>query len=81
MHLRDHSSFEVPRWHICGYDSRSCRLQVSKESVINLVDFGKVGHIGKEDIDLDNIVEARTSSIQYCAKVLDALELCQSVSV
>lgn len=59
-------------------------LNVSPILGVDFVHFGKVGHVGEEDVDLDDLVDVRAGRLENGAKVLDALVLCgagQDVSV
>jgi hypothetical protein len=51
-------------------DSRPTGLNIAPVLHVNLVHGGKVIHVGQEHIDLDSIIEACASSLQYDSKVL-----------
>lgn len=56
-------------------DLRAARLDVTPVGGVNLVHLGKVVHAGKEDVDLDDLVEGGTGSLEDGLEVLDALVL------
>lgn len=55
---------------------RACGLNVSPVLRVDFVHFGKVGHVGEEDVDLDDLVDVRAGRLENGAEVLDALVLC-----
>lgn len=63
-------------------DSRPTGLNITPVLNVNLVHGGKVIHVGQEHIDLNSIIEACASSLQYDTKVLyDIMLFAMSVSL
>lgn len=58
-----------------GCDSRPDGLDLAPVLRVDLVHGGKVGHVGDEDIDLDDVLDGGASSLEDGLQVLDALVL------
>lgn len=54
---------------------RSAGLDVAPVGAVDLVHLGKVGHVGEEDVDLDDLFEGGTGLLEDGRQVLDALVL------
>lgn len=54
---------------------RSARLDVAPVGAVDLVHLGKVAHVGQEDVDLDDLLQASAGSLEDGRQVLDALVL------
>lgn len=61
-------------------NSRPARLDIAPVGGIDLVHFGKVIHVGEEDVDLDDLFNARASGFEDGREVLDALVLVDSLA-
>ena len=73
----DASEFMLARFQRLAFqnNSRSARLDVAPVGGVDLVHLGEVVHVGKENIDLDDLLEAGASCLKNGRKVLDALVL------
>jgi hypothetical protein len=58
-----------------GENSRSAGLDLAPVGAVDLVHLGKVGHVGQEDVDLDDLVERGAGGFENGRQVLDALML------
>lgn len=56
-------------------NSRSYGLDITPVGAVDLVHLGKVGHVGEEDVDLDDVVEVGAGGLEDGGQVLDALVL------
>lgn len=56
-------------------DLRSAGLDVAPVGAVDLVHLGKVGHVGEEDVDLDDLLEGGAGGLEDGRQVLDALVL------
>lgn len=54
---------------------RSAGLDVAPVGAVDLVHLGKVGHVGQEDVDLDDLFERGAGGLENGRQVLDALML------
>lgn len=54
---------------------RSAGLDVAPVGAVDLVHLGKVAHVGQEDVDLDDLLEAGAGGFEDGGQVLDALVL------
>lgn len=73
--LEDHS-FTFPYSTFQSVKSReTCRFRILEELLINAVHGGKVIHRREEDLDFDNILQARACFFEHGREVLEALGL------
>lgn len=56
-----------------GGISRSTGLDLAPVSFVDFVHSAEVGHIGEEDVDLDDLIDVRAGSFEHDGEVLDAL--------
>lgn len=54
---------------------RSAGLDITPVGGVNLVHLGKVVHVGEEDVDLDDLLQAGAGGLKNGREVLDALVL------
>ena len=69
------SAFPTEQLRETGQSLRPARLYITPISHVNLVHFGKVGHVGEKHVDLDDLVDVGPCSLEDCGEVLDALML------
>lgn len=56
-------------------DLRAAGLDIAPVGAVDLVHLGKVGHVGDEDVDLDDLFEGGAGGLENGFQVLDALVL------
>ena len=56
-------------------DSRAARLDLSPVGAVDLIHLGKVGHVGEEHVDLDDILDGGAGGLENGGEILDALVL------